>query len=368
MMVPSKTMQVDGNFAMHRGGFLDSPTIAYETWGELQGNGDDAILLFTGLSPSAHASSSPENPAAGWWEDMIGSGLPLDTDRYFVICINSLGSCFGSTGPASTDPATGEQYRLSFPVLTLEDVADGGFEVLRHLGIEKVHTTMGASMGGMSALAFCVRHPEMSEHMISISAATRALPFAIAVRSLQREMITKDRKWNNGNYDPDDPPVIGQRLARKLGMMTYRSAREWEQRFGRERISFEGHGDNPFYGDFSVESYLENHANKFTGQFDANSYLFLSRASDLFDLAEHGGSLEAGLSMLKLQRALVIGVTTDVLFPIRQQASLALGLKAVVPDVEFVTLDCIKGHDSFLVEMDDFRPVIGHFFETFNRS
>ncbi len=368
MTIPSKIVQVDGRFAMHRGGSLQSPTIAYETWGELQGKGDNAILLFTGLSPSAHAASSQDNPAAGWWEDMIGSGLPLDTDRYFVICINSLGSCFGSTGSADIDPATGERYRLNYPVLTLEDVAEGGYEVIRHLGLEKVHTTMGASMGGMSALAFCVRHPDMSERMISISAATRALPFAIAVRSLQREMIIKDPKWDNGNYDPDDPPVVGQRLARKLGMMTYRSAEEWEQRFGRERITFEQQTSNPFYGDFSVESYLENHANKFTGQFDANCYLYLSRASDLFDLAEYGGSLEGGFAKLKLQRALVIGVTTDILFPMRQQEELAEGLQAVITDVEFVRLECIKGHDSFLVEMDAFRPVIGRFFETFNSS
>jgi homoserine O-acetyltransferase len=366
MTLKSKTVQVDGRFSMHRGGYLESPTIAYETWGELKGN--NTILLFTGLSPSAHAASSPENPAAGWWEDMIGSGLPFDTDRYFVVCINSLGSCFGSTGPADIDPATGQRYRLSFPVLTLEDVAEGGYEVLRHLGIKKVHTTVGPSMGGMCALAFCVRHPATSEQLLLISSAPRALPFAIAVRSLQREMIIKDPKWSDGNYDPKDPPVGGQRLARKLGMMTYRSAGEWEQRFGRERISFEEHTGNPFYGDFSVESYLENHANKFTGQFDANCYLFLSRASDLFDLAEYGGSVESGLARLRQQRAMVIGVTTDILFPLHQQEDLAIGLRAVVPDVEQVRLDCIKGHDSFLVEMDEFRPVIGRFFETFEHG
>ena len=151
-------------------------------------------------------------------------------------------------------------------------------------------------------------------------------------------------------------------------MMTYRSPVEWDERFARERISFEQHADNPFYGDFAVESYLESHANKFTGQFDANCYLYLSRASDLFDLAEHGGSIKSGLSLLKLKQAMVIGVTTDILFPIRQQEELAAGLQAVVPDMEFVKLDCIKGHDSFLVEMDYFRPVIGRFFETFNRS
>ena len=349
---------------MHRGGFLESPTIAYETWGDLEGKGDNAILLFTGLSPSAHAASSPNNPERGWWEEMVGPGLPLDTDRYFVICVNSLGSCFGSTGPADIDPATGERYRLNYPVLTLEDVANGGYEVLKHLGIERVHTAMGASMGGFSALGFCALHPEMAENLISISSATRALPFAIAVRSLQREMIIKDPKWQNGEYDPADPPVAGQRLARKLGMMTYRSSEEWEVRFGRERMSSSDTG-NPFYGEFSVESYLEHHANRFTGQFDANCYLYLSRASDLFDLAEHGGSLEAGFGRLNLKRAMVIGVTTDILFPMRQQEELAEGLRVAVPGVEFVQLDCQKGHDSFLVDMDDFRPVIGRFFDTF---
>ncbi len=349
---------------MHRGGFLETPTVAYETWGVLNEQRDNAVIIFTGLSPSAHAASSPENPSAGWWEDMIGSGLPLDTDRFFVICINSLGSCYGSTGPASIDPATGKLYRLTFPTLSLEDVAEAGFEVARQLGIEKMHTTIGCSMGGMSALALCVKHPELGGRLLSISSATRALPFSIAIRSLQREVIVKDPKWLGGNYDLADPPVVGQRLARKLGMMTYRSPREWEQRFGRERISLEMHSDEKFFGDFAVESYLESHANRFTGQFDANCYLYLSHASDLFDFAEHGGSLKAGFSRLALESAMVIGVETDLLFPIRQQRELAEGLSARVPDVELVELDCIKGHDSFLVEMDTFRPVISRYFES----
>jgi homoserine O-acetyltransferase len=364
MKIPSKTVQYDGKFVMHRNGYLASPTVAYETWGTLNENRDNALIIFTGLSPSAHAASSPENPSAGWWEDMIGSGLPLDTDRYFVICINSLGSCYGSTGPASVNPETGEAYRLTFPTLSLEDVAEAGFEVVRQLGIEKIHTTIGCSMGGMSALAFCVRHPELGGRLVSISSAARALPFSIAIRSLQREMIIKDPKWLAGDYDAADPPVVGQRLARKLGMMTYRSPREWEQRFGRERISLEMHSDEMFFGDFAVESYLENHANRFTGQFDANCYLYLSRASDLFDLAEHGGSIQSGFSKLELDGALVIGVTTDLLFPIRQQRELVEGLSANVSDVRFEELDCIKGHDSFLVDMDAFRPVISAYFET----
>lgn len=364
MTTNSSIAKVSGRFPMHRGGFLESPSIAYETWGTLEGDGDNAVLLFTGLSPSAHASSSPANPASGWWEEMIGSGLPLDTDRYFIICVNSLGSCFGSTGPASIDPASGEPYRLKFPVLTLEDVAEGGYAVLEHLGIRRLHTTIGCSMGGMSALGFCVRHPGVSAGVILISSAARALPFSIAVRSLQREMILSDPAWRGGNYDTSKPPLAGMRLARKLGMITYRSGIEWEQRFARERMSSEDRAGDPFRGDFAVESYLEAQANKFTGQFDPNCYLYLSRASDLFDLAEHGGSLAAAFARMRLERALVIGVTSDILFPLKQQRELADGLNAVVPQVVFEPLDCIKGHDSFLVEMDAFRPVIGRYFDT----
>jgi homoserine O-acetyltransferase len=295
---------------------------------------------------------------------MIGSGFPLDTDTFFVICVNSLGSCLGSTGPASINPATGERYRLSFPVLTLEDVADAGFHVVRQLGIERLHTVVGCSMGGMSGLAFCLRHADAVQRFLSVSSATRALPFSIAVRSLQREMIRSDSKWQNGNYDLDDPPVMGQRLARKLGMITYRSAEEWAQRFGRERSTDPMRSDEQFVAEFAVESYLDHHANKFSGAFDPNSYLYLSHASDLFDLAEYGGSLESGFKRLKLQRALILGVTTDILFPLEQQRELGKGIAAVCQDTQLIELDCIRGHDSFLVDMDAFRPAICAFFES----
>jgi len=359
-----KTVTFEGRFAMHRGGHLESPTLAYETWGKLNDVRDNAILIFSGLSPSAHAASSEEDPSAGWWEEMIGSGLPLDTDRFFVIVVNSLGSCFGSTGPASVNPETGQIYRLEFPVLTLEDVAEAAYLVVQHLGIEQLYSVVGCSMGGMSGLAYCVRHPFATRSLVSISSATRALPFSIAVRSLQREMIRSDPKWLDGNYDRSDPPTTGQRLARKLGMITYRSPVEWEQRFGRERVTDRAQPGNQFKIDFTVESYLQNHAEKFSGAFDANCYLYLSRASDLFDLAEHGGSLKAGFGRLRLERVLVIGVETDILFPIHQQRELAEGFAAVCDDTRLIELDCIKGHDSFLVDMDAFRPVICDFFGT----
>ena len=358
-----KYFKIDGAFTMHRGARLASPTLAYETWGELNHDKSNAVLIFTGLSPSAHASSSAEDPSVGWWEDMIGPGLPFDTDRYFVICVNSLGSCFGSTGPASINPDTGELYRLGFPQLRLEDVAESAWCVVQSLGIEMLDSVVGCSMGGMTGLGFCAMHPGCTRAFISISSASRALPFSIAVRSLQREMIRTDPRWDDGNYASDKPPIVGQRLARKLGMITYRSPEEWVQRFGRERTTSTSRPGDPFQIEFSVESYLEAHAQKFTGQFDPNCYLYLSHASDLFDLAEHGGSLDAGFARMDLERVMVIGVTTDVLFPISQQRDLAKGFESAGMDTEYVELDCIRGHDSFLVDMDAFRPVICRFFD-----
>ncbi len=355
--------QYPGVFEMRRGGVLDGPVIAYETWGQLNTARDNAVLIFTGMSPSAHAASSPEDIAPGWWEEVVGPSRPIDTRRHFVICVNSLGSCFGSTGPASTDPGTGQPYRLTFPVLTLEDIANAGHALLGHLGIDHLHTLVGPSMGGMTALAFSIQHPCMASNLLLISTGARALPFAVALRSLQREMIRRDPDWRDGRYAADAGPRSGMQLARKLGMITYRSAQEWEQRFGRERIAEERQTGDAFGADFEIESYLEAHARKFTGQFDPNCYLYLSRASDLFDVADYGGSVAAGLARVRATRALVIGVESDFLFPIAQQRELAAGLRQSVGDVQLVELASIQGHDSFLVDMDRFRPVIAAFFD-----
>lgn len=352
-----------GEFPMHRGGSLHHPTFAYETWGKLNTGRDNAVLIFTGLSPSAHAASCKDDPTPGWWEEIIGPGRPIDTRRYCVICINSLGSCFGSTGPASTDPLTGEIYRLTFPVLTLEDVARGGYELIRHLGVQRLYAVVGPSMGGMTSLAFEVLFPGFSDGIVLMSSGPRSLPFSIALRSLQREMIRKDPDWKGGDYPRDSVPLTGMRLARKLGMITYRSAEEWRLRFGRERAAAEYTAGDPFGINFEVESYLEHHANKFIGQFDPNCYLYLSRASDLFDIAEHGASVAGGLSKVQAKRALIVGVTTDFLFPIHQQQELADGLSGAGRKVDFVALNSLQGHDSFLVDMDNYRPVIARFFE-----
>ena len=355
-----RTIVIDGRFSMLHGA-IEAPTIAFETWGELSAKADNAVLLFTGLSPSAHAASSPDDPSSGWWEDMVGMDKPIDTSRYFVICVNSLGSCFGSTGPASPNPANGQPYRLDFPALALEDIAQAGHAVVQHLGIDRLQAVVGASMGGMTALAYAACYAEGVDGMLLISSTARAEPFAIALRSLQRELIRSDPAWMNGNYPPDKPPTQGMRQARKLGMITYRSAREWAQRFARERTT-DGDPHNHFGIDFEVESYLEAHANKFIGTFDANCYLYLSRAMDRFDIADHGGSVAAGLKRVRARRAMVIGVESDFLFPLHQQRALAEGLRAATADVDFRPLASIQGHDSFLVDMDRFRPAVASFF------
>ncbi len=360
-MSATRYVNLEGRFHMKEGALVN-PTVAYETWGEPDAHGSNAVLIFTGLSPSAHAASSPADRRTGWWEDMLGPGKPIDTDRYFVVCVNSLGSCFGSTGPASDDPATGRPYRLTFPVLHVEDIANTGAVVLDHLGIDQVHSVLGASMGGMTALAFCLLHPERARRVVMISSAARSLPFSIAVRSLQREIIRRDPDWNGGNYRGEHGPVTGMRLARKLGMISYRSADEWAERFGRERTTDRGDNGDAFGLDFEVESYLEAHARKFVGTFDANCYLYLSRAMDLFDAADYGGSLEEAFARVQVERAMVIGVESDFLFPVEQQEELARGLRGQVPDIAFHRLTSIQGHDSFLVDMDRFRPVIARFF------
>ena len=348
---------------MHRGGSLLNPTIAYETWGELSPQRDNAILIFTGLSPSAHAASSAEDPEPGWWEEMVGPGRAIDTRRFFVICVNSLGSCFGSTGAASINPETGQPYQRHFQVLSLEDVSRGGWEVVRHLGIEKLYATVGPSMGGMSALGFEILFPGLSQRLLIISSATHALPFATALRSLQREMIRRDPNWSDGSYSAKNFPTMGMQLARKLGMITYRSADEWEERFGRERNSEDFSVDDPFALTFEIETYLEHHANKFTGQFDPNCYLYLSRASDLFDVADHGSSVEEAIKRIKSPRVMVVGVVSDILYPLHHQSELASLLRSGERDVEFVELPSIQGHDSFLADMDNFCPVVAEFLD-----
>jgi len=350
-------------FAMKRGGALHEARVAFETWGTLSPARDNAVLLLTGLSPDAHAAAHADNPMPGWWEAMLGPGKAIDTDRWHVICVNPLGSCKGSTGPASISPATGEPYRLDFPDLSIEDIADAAAHVVHALGIKQLACVIGNSMGGMSALALLARHPGIARAQINISGAARALPFSIAIRSLQREAIRLDRNWNQGHYDEHSYPESGMRVARKLGVISYRSALEWDGRFGRVRLDSDRREDeDPFGLEFEVERYLEGHARRFVRRFDPNSYLYLSRAMDWFDIGEcQHLPTEEGLAQIQVGRSLVIGVHTDILFPLGQQQQMADGLRKGSGKVQLMALPSPQGHDAFLVDIERFSPAVSGF-------
>ncbi len=348
---------------LKRGGELRDAVIAFETWGTLNAARSNAILIVTGMSPSAHAASNALDPSPGWWEPMIGAGRALDTHRDFVICVNSLGSCKGSTGAASPHPDDGEPYRLRFPALSIEDVADGAAAVARALGIARLKLVIGPSMGGMTALAMAHRHPELVPNIALMSCAARSSPFAIALRSLQRQIVRADPHWDAGNYSAAIDVASGMGLARKLGVATYRSPQEWRERFGRERLQTNTRtiDDDPFASEFAIESYLDSHARRWAGGFDPNCYLYLSRAMDWFDLAEYGGSVTAACRQMRIDHALVIGVTTDILFPVEQQEEIAESLRAAGAHVDYQPLPSIQGHDAFLVDIPRFAPVMQRF-------
>lgn len=366
--IPAGTRFIDlpSPFPMKRGGALHGARIAYETWGTPNAAGDNSILILPGLSPDAHAAANEANPAPGWWEAMLGPGKPIDSNRWHVVCVNPLGSCKGSSGPASIDPRSGEPWRLSFPELAIEDIADAARHVVHALGIDRLACVIGNSMGGMAALAFLARHPGTARSHVNISGAARALPFSIAIRSLQREAIRLDPDWNNGDYDEDRYPESGMRMARKLGVITYRSALEWDGRFGRVRLDSDRRDDeDPFGLEFEVESYLEGHARRFVRNFDPNCYLYLSRCMDWFDLGEScHGTTDQGLAAIGVERALAIGVHTDILFPLQQQQQIADGLRAGGAESHFLPLESPQGHDAFLVDFDRFGPAVSGFLRT----
>ena len=353
---------------MKRGGSLSNPVLAYETWGKLSKSKDNVVVILTGLSASSHVASSSSDSNPGWWEGIVGPDKAIDTNKFYIICVNSLGSCFGSTGPASINQITGEPFRLTFPELTIDDMATATKFLLDKLGIKQINTLVGPSMGGMHALALIIQNNKFVKNFIAISTAFQSLPYAIAIRSLQREVIRKDPLWKNGYYTPDSPPLNGVRIARKLGMISYRSANEWAQRFGRKKSSKNNITQNTFGientgFEFEIESYLEHLAVKFQNVFDANCYLYLSRSIDWFDIIDYGPSSEEVLGKTGLESALILGVESDILFPIYQQKELAEYLSADSTKVTYKSLNCLQGHDSFLVDIETFSREISCYLE-----
>ncbi|KAF2426616.1 homoserine acetyltransferase [Tothia fuscella] len=275
------------------GGVLSEFDIAYEAWGTLNKDRSNAILLHTGLSASSHAHSTPDNPKPGWWEKFIGPNKPVDTNKYFVICTNVIGGCYGSTGPSTIDPANGERYATRFPILTMEDMVRAQFRLLDHLGIERLYASVGSSMGGMQSLAAGTLFPDRVGRIASISGCARSHPYSIAMRHTQRQVLMMDPNWRRGfYYDSGIPPHTGMKLAREIATVTYRSGPEWEARFGRRRA--DSSRPPALCPDFLIETYLDHAGEKWCLEYDANSLLYVSKAMDLFDLgAEHRTKINA---------------------------------------------------------------------------
>jgi len=370
------------------GGVLPEFDIAYESWGAMNADKSNVILLHTGLSASSHAHSTPENPQPGWWEKFIGPGLALDTDKYHIICTNVIGGCYGSTGPSSIDPADGQRYATRFPILTLQDMVRAQFRLLDSLGVKTLYASVGSSMGGMQSLAAGVLFPDRVGRIVSISGCARSHPYSIAMRHTQRQVLMMDPNWNRGFYYGQVPPHAGMKLAREIATVTYRSGPEWEQRFARRRA--DPSKPPALCPDFLIETYLDHAGEKFCLTYDPNSLLYVSKAMDLFDLGlesqqataarraerqkslsdgvyastpdsscsltlpdkpyeeQPGASSEAqmadgapqptttsrppddlikGLSSLRDHPALVMGVASDILFPAWQQREIADALR-----------------------------------------
>ncbi|KAF2481666.1 homoserine O-acetyltransferase [Neohortaea acidophila] len=268
------------------GGVLPSFDIAWEAWGTLNADKSNAVLIHTGLSASSHAHSTEANPKPGWWEKFIGPGAPLDTNKYFVICTNVLGGCYGSTGPSSLDPVSGKRYATSFPILTMSDMVRGQFRLLDSMGIQKLYASVGCSMGGMQSLALGIQDNERVGRIVSVSGCARSHPYSIAMRHTQRQVLMNDPAWakTRGNYYESMLPHRGMKLAREIATITYRSGPEWEKRFGRARA--DPSKPPALCADFLIETYLDHAGEKWCLQYDANSLLYISKAMDIFDLGK----------------------------------------------------------------------------------
>ncbi|MEN8200164.1 MAG: homoserine O-acetyltransferase [Thermodesulfobacteriota bacterium] len=348
-------------------------TIAYETLGELNREKDNAILICHAFSGDAHvaglyADDPPETPP-GWWDFMIGPGRGIDTERYFVICVNILGSCMGSTGPSSINPANGTPYGLDFPMVTIGDMVDGQKRLLDHLGIERLHSVIGGSVGGMQVLEWCVRYPQMVGSAIPIATTMRHSALAIAFNEVARQAIMADPNWNKGDYyENSEGPDLGLAVARMIGHVTYLSDEAMRRKFGRklqdkEDFSFD------FGADFQVESYLRYQGTKFVKRFDANSLLYITKAADYFDLTDKVNT-EESLHDLSGSRSkfLVISYSSDWLYPTYQARELVQALKRTGQDVSFCEIEADCGHDAFLIRDPRLTDIIRGFLDGLKHS
>ncbi|MGH7161836.1 MAG: homoserine O-acetyltransferase MetX [Planctomycetota bacterium] len=357
-MPPHRVYTDPAPLHLRMGGELARHEVAYETWGGLNAARDNAVFVCAGISASSHVRSNAGNPARGYWEEMVGPGLAIDTDRFFVVAASWLGGCSGTTGPSSADPRTGKPYALSFPILTLHDLGASAMRLLEGLGVARLHASVGSSLGGMVVLAMAVDFAEKAGRIASLSGTAWTRAGALAIRYLQRACILLDPEFRGGSYPAGGGPRRGLSLARQLGFTTYRSVAEWNERFGRERRP----GPPAFTADYAVETYLEHQGKAFAERYDPDTYLYLSKAMDLFDLRRPGGTLREGLDALR-ERVLVIGVDSDLLMPIDEQEELFDAVRGNHPRNRYVRVSSLYGHDAFLKETALFTPPLGEFLE-----
>ncbi len=338
-------------------------TLRYETYGHLHRDKDNVILICHALSGDHHCAGvhSLKDRKPGWWNNLIGPGKAVDTDRFFVICSNCLGGCVGSTGPSSINPSTGQRYGCSFPLLTIADMVKAQHLLLtRHLGIEKLYAAIGGSMGGMQVLQWAVDYPEMVERIIPMATTTRQNAQAIAFNEVGRLAIVKDKDWQEGNYLPGKGPHVGLAVARMMAHITYLSDVGLEEKFGRARLGQPSAGGNFAEAEFEVESYLRHQGQSFIHRFDANTYLYFTKALDRFDLAAPTGRLEDTLAKVKA-RTLSIAFTSDWLFPPAQNRQLVHALLRCGKEASYAELRSTLGHDSFLVHDPSLYSLVSAF-------
>jgi homoserine O-acetyltransferase len=361
-LVETQCYHIPEEIVLEHGGRLDKARVAYETYGLLNKEKSNAILICHALSGDAHAGGWHKNEEKpGWWDIIIGPGKALDTDKIFIICSNVLGGCKGTTGPSSLNPKTGKPYGLDFPFITLKDMVDVQKRLLDHLGIDKLFAVIGGSFGGMQVLQWCISYPEMVRLAVPIATSAYSSPQQIAFNEVGRRAITSDPDWNNGNYYGRTPPARGLSLARMIGHITYLSDESMHDKFGRRLQGKKEFGFDLASLDFQVESYLSYHGDAFVKRFDANSYLYITKAIDYFDLTKNGALSLAEAFKGAKTKFLVISISSDWLYPPYQCKEIAKAISANDIDVRHCTIRSNYGHDAFLLESGQMNYTIQNF-------
>ena len=367
LIAKSQLMKFQAPLPLQSGASISDYEMAYETYGELNAGKSNAVLICHALNASHHVAGvyDGQERSEGWWDNMIGPGKPVDTDRFFVIGVNNLGSCFGSTGPMHVNPVSGRAYGADFPVLTVEDWVDAQARLLDVLGIEELAAVMGGSLGGMQALSWTLRYPNRVRNCLGIATAPNLSAQNIAFNEVARRAITSDPDFHGGHYyDHGVVPARGLRLARMVGHITYLSDSVMEEKFGRARI--EALGEQVGYNfdiEFQIESYLSHQGDKFSRYFDANTYLLITRALDYFDPARaHGGDLRAALAQARAS-FLLVSFSTDWRFAPARSRELAKALLDNRHALSYAEIDAPHGHDAFLLDDPRYLALVRAYFD-----